>query len=131
MTFYLAGPYSAREHLRGCATAIARISGWTCNARWLDGSHDGMLAYRAAREDVEDVRSADALVMVANRQSTRGGMWVEMGIAAERGIPIVIVCDEHTKLNVFAWLQVVVWAATVDEAGDELRYIGDARRGSS
>lgn len=128
MTFYLAGPYSDRKRLSACAGAIARESGWECNARWLRGDHDGMLPTRAAREDVKDVRAADALVMFAERSSTRGGMWVEFGIAVERGIPIVVICDQHVaKLNVFAWLHTAGWAGCVNEAAAELRHIAESR----
>ena len=123
MTFYLAGPYSDREHLRTCASVIAGVSGWTCNARWLDGSHDGMSPMQAAKEDVADVRAADALVLVAERQSTKGGMWVELGIAIERPIPIVVVHPlgrDPRELNVFASYPTVFLVTLAGEAGDVL-----------
>ena len=102
--FYLAGPYSDRERLARDAQIIAEASGWQCNARWLYGTHDGMASQRAAIEDVEDVRAADALVIDARRPSTRGGMWVEAGIAIQAGKPIAVIARGSARLNVFMYL---------------------------
>ena len=124
MTFYLAGPYSDREHLRSCASVVAGVSGWTCNARWLDGSHDGMGPNVAAKEDFEDVDSAHALVIDARRQSTRGGMWVEAGIAIAQGKPVVAIVAEPQLPNVFMFLPKVYWAGDETEAGHMLASLG-------
>lgn len=105
MKFYLAGPYSDRARLAWFAEEVSRLSGWTCTSRWLRGCHDGVMPAAAAHDDVCDVHAADVLVLDARRQSTRGGTWVEFGIALERGMPIIVVAaDASVSLNVFAYL---------------------------
>ena len=104
MTFYLAGPYSSRARLSQMAGVISGFSRWHCNARWLDGTHDGMDPQHAAIEDIQDVRAADALVIDARGQSTRGGMWVEAGIAIQAGKDVIVVAPEDRELNVFMYV---------------------------
>ena len=117
MIFYLAGPYSKRKDLSLSAHVICRISTWRCNARWLAGSHDGMDPKRAAIEDVDDVRTADALVIDARQQSTRGGMWVEAGIAIADGKPVVLIVSPSQCPNVFMSLAGTYWVGDEFEAG--------------
>ena len=109
--FYIAAPYSHREATRKVAREIEDQSaggrvGWTCNARWIEGTHDGLAATICAADDVADVRDADALVLL-HGESTTGGFWVELGIAIERNLPIVIVTHSEVdrRLPVFAWFE--------------------------
>ena len=120
--FYLAGRYDLRPEYQWMAQKICEATGWTCTARWLSGRHDDLPLQQAAEEDVEDLRSADALVIV-NDESTRGGMWVEMGMALAWKKPVVLLVDgEGIELRVdvrpepavFAWLPQVTWLETVD-----------------
>ena len=114
MRFYLAGPYSQRLALQEIAqTCFPR---WRCTARWLAGGHDGMSSRIAATEDIEDVQAADVLVIDARRQSTRGGMWVEVGIALNAGIPVFVISSAPADLNVFCHLLGVEIVESPEEA---------------
>lgn len=107
--FYLAGPYPDRKELEKVSIRIEKRTGWTCNARWLDGRHDGIPYELAAQDDVEDVKNADALVIISG-ESSRGGMWTELGMALAWEKPIIFL-HNPTKPEppIFAWLPAVPW----------------------
>src|SRR5688572_5999583 len=69
-------------------------------ARWIDQSL-GSETYLEAEQCHEDVRAADALIVIkppsAHRETT-GGHHVETGIALERGMPVVLL---GARENVF------------------------------
>ena len=137
MKFYLAGAYNARLELAAAAEAIERVSGWRCTSRWLTGEHNeaeppdgsggdhqGAALRKAANDDVADVREAQALVLDASLDSTRGGMWIEFGIALERRMPIVVVSTSgRAGLPVFAYLPSIWWVGDHIAAGRELGLI--------
>lgn len=137
MKFYLAGPYSARADLAAAAKTIESVSGWRCTSRWLAGQHDEASPSKAAQDDVVDVREAQALVIDTTRNSTRGGMWVEFGMAVERRMPIVVMAPlwlsltactrQSANLTVFAYLSHIWWVADAEAAGYELRLIEQYR----
>ena len=127
MKFYLAGPYNERANLAAAAETIENISGWHCTSRWLTGAHDEATPSKAAQEDVDDVREAQVLVIDAARTSTRGGMWVEFGIAVERRMPIVVICPPGSNLTVFAYLPRIWWGGDAAAAGKELALIEQYR----
>lgn len=56
---------------------------------------NGLTAHKAYQADVEGVRRSQAVIAVLDGAS-RGGTFFEMGLAAERGIPIVAVCTDRT-----------------------------------
>ena len=58
------------------------------------------------------------------RSSTRGGMWVEFGIAIERGMQIVVVAPFSARLTVFAFLPGVTWRSHAESAAAALAQIG-------
>lgn len=119
MKFYLAGPYSARPRLARVAEIIEQTSGWQCTSRWLTGCHDEADPCAAAQDDMADVRAAQALVIDVHRPSTRGGMWVEFGLALGLGLPIVAL-RPHEYLTVFAHLPGVRRVHTAAAAGRAL-----------
>ena len=98
--FYFAAPYNLRLEGLQHADEIERRSGWRCNSRWLTGEHDGQADRVCALDDLADVRDASAVVMFVPRQSTRGGVWVELGYALALGIPVLLACS--ITPNVFA-----------------------------
>ena len=102
--YYLAGPYNEQERLRISRDEITKLSGWTCTSRWVAGSHDNVSAIVAATNDYADIEDAEAMVIDCHRSSTRGGMWVEFGVAFERRMPIIVIggADYAQRLNVFA-----------------------------
>jgi len=126
MIIYLAARYSRRLELCGYRAELERL-GHKVPARWLNGSHqlgnDGMplteegerqfeeghpsadvLRDKFARDDLEDVLSADLLVAFTEQPrigNSRGGRHVELGIAIGTGKRIAVVGPRE---NIFCWL---------------------------
>ena len=132
-TFYLAGSYAKRIEYQSIAADIERQSGWRCNARWLNGAHDSEPMQKCAEDDVEDVKNADALVLV-NGKSTRGGMWVELGMALAWEKPVVFLVDAKNKglhicvrpePPVFTWLPHIEWQPSIGGVCQILKEISE------
>jgi hypothetical protein len=85
--------------------AVLRHAGFTVDARWLSGDHDGRTGgARYAQEDFEDVRAADVVMAFTEEPCSnkgRGGRHVELGLALAWGKRVVIVGPRE---NVFCWL---------------------------
>ena len=108
-SFYLAAGYSGRQHHARLGRLIEEETSAVCTSGWLDGRHDGETALASAAEDLYDVQRAEALVLV-HGPSTRGGKWVELGLALARSKPVVMLVERRRgKIYgppppVFAWL---------------------------
>lgn len=91
MKIYLAGAYSARQlisiadELRQHGTAIQ------VEAVWLLDKYEDAPPFECAAVDFRDIKGADLLIVFTNTKGTRGGMYVELGIALAMGIPVIIV----------------------------------------
>ena len=137
MRIYLAGRYSRREELARYRD-ILKLRGITVTSRWLNGDHkvddtgspttdDGQvlgaekLRTRFAREDIEDVKSADSLILFTEeprvQSASRGGRHVEFGMALAFGKALVAVGPRE---NLFTWLPEVVWLPSFDDYLDML-----------
>jgi len=117
MKVYLAARYSRRLEIAGYAEEL-RLRGIIVTSRWLDGSHqisDGAvplgdtaeaaaaLRVRFARDDYDDVRTADTLVAFTEpprSSSSRGGRHVELGLALAWGKAVIVVGPRE---NLFHW----------------------------
>ena len=120
--FYLAAPYNTREGSLHKVGEIERLSGWACNARWLLGIHDGKEPDLCARDDYNDLRDADALVLLDGVSST-GGKWVELGMAIALGKKIIFVREDANLLTnppVFCSLPEVIWVSSHQTAAEHL-----------
>lgn len=125
-TVYLAARFSRQLEMRGYASDLAKID-ITVTSRWITGDHgenveatmtSAELA-RCAHEDIEDIDAANALVLFTDAPSTRGGMWVELGYALGRGIPVIacgpaanIFCEIPEVIRLSSWRLVVSWLST-------------------
>ena len=115
MRVYLAAPYHRREELRGyraeLQSGITKGRFVTVTSRWLNRdpalriSEADLVAAPAvgrpfAQDDVEDVRSADLLVLFTEevRNKHRGGCHVEFGLAIAYGKMLAVV---GPRMNVF------------------------------
>lgn len=110
------------QHLASEVRAQLARQAVGCTSRWIDQnlaneSHD------EAQLDIDDVRAADALIVIKPKDShreTTGGHHVETGIALERGIPVLLlgerenVFHHHAGVRVFPW-PVASWSALADE----------------
>lgn len=78
---------------------------------------------RLALMDLEDVKRADALVLVAGPDRYPGGKFVETGIALGAGIPVVII---GRRENMLLWNPSVPTVAEPGEAANVLRSLNAA-----
>ena len=110
---YLSAAYGARETIAVWTKAF-REAGVEVKARWISGNHEGKTSdsdiARFAEEDVEDVTNCDYFVLFHGfeEQSSKGGKWVEMGLALGLDKPMFFVLenwDAAKESNVFVrWL---------------------------
>ena len=137
MKVYLAGPYRARAAIKECADNLTAI-GFTVEARWLDGDHQGAPdaatdapiedRQRWAREDLADIDQADVLVAftsagawaldgtrspVPSNYGASGGRHIETGYALAHQTPVVLIGQPE---NVFHWLDAITTCADWHEA---------------
>ena len=134
LTVYLAGPYAARDQLRGYAEELRRI-GYRIGTRWLEETHeigsgtvgpatdlDDTQAERHAFDDLADVDKCDVFVgftaavadMVGGTGNS-GGRHVELGYAlAASERRIVIVGEPEHIFHRIGWVtKVPDWHAAV------------------
>lgn len=113
MKIYLASAYQSREQIRAYAADL-EDAGFDCTSTWLNEEHeindgtvgaatelDDVTVANHVRVDLYDIRRSDILVIFTESVTGHqggGGRHVEMGIALERGIPIVVV---GTPENIF------------------------------
>lgn len=125
LTVYIAAR-GEDQALAALCRALLAPYGIGSTARWIDQSlvnesHD------EAQMDLDDVRAADALVVIKPRSShgkTTGGHHVETGVALERGIPIILlgeaenVFHQHRQVTVCGWpiVHLASLAATIRHA---------------
>lgn len=140
MRIYVAGRFQSYAKVRACIDALVERGheityDWTRSPEFGADGHpvdpgtikNGFSApgystrqalARYAVRDIQGVREADALVLLAD--DSLAGAWVEMGIALERGTPIYVIkperwtifleCPEVTTLGslgeLYLWLGV-------------------------
>ena len=114
MRIYIAGRYTAMSRLNAEADKIRSLGHEVLiDCVWLTGRNDDTAPIECASNDLRDLRQSDMVLLYTNEAGTRGGMYVELGVALERGIPVVIV-GPYT--NVFTRL-----FRRVNEVGDIFR----------
>jgi nucleoside 2-deoxyribosyltransferase len=112
MLIYLAGRYSRKEELRAVADMLnSKVV--TVTSRWLyRGMSDDFPNMaredvpsehqeRFARQDLQDIREADAFVVIADppRTPSRGGKHVEFGYALALGKEIWVIGPSETVFH--------------------------------
>lgn len=104
MKLYLAASYRMRHVLRELREPLSR-HGITVTSSWIDQDFDDDTApddlETYATLDLAEVSGSDVVAVFTALGSTSGGMWVELGYALARGIPVVVVGD---RTNVFCHL---------------------------
>lgn len=137
LSVYIAARGEDQQLAAYCRMALVP-HGIGSTARWIDQAlinetHD------EAQMDLDDVRAADALIVIKPRSShgkTTGGHHVETGIALERGIPIILlgevenVFHRHEHVAVSAW-PVVDWARLATTIRGEVEAAQAAREVAS
>lgn len=118
--FYVSARFGRQAEAREAAEEITRLTGWECTARWLHDTpendqaiHEDRAAMLAAAEqDIDDIRAADIMFCLTEDLTphrshrfhdsapvprlvsaglARGGRHVEVGIAIQRSIPILLI----------------------------------------
>jgi nucleoside 2-deoxyribosyltransferase len=106
LRLYVAGRFQSYAKVRAVADACVKAGhtithDWTRTPEFGSDGHplhaDGAQAKAALRgfaeADIAGVRAADCVVLCAD--DSLAGAWVEMGIALERGTPVVAVAHER------------------------------------
>jgi len=116
MQVYLASKYHEHPRMREFRT-ILQEHGIDVTSRWIEGEHEAKegrddhdLHAQFAREDLEDIDAADAVVMYQPKDihgQGRGGRHVEFGYAFARAIPIIIIGDRENVFNYLEGVDVV------------------------
>lgn len=98
---YIAAPYTCRDTARAMRVRMhTHYFPLRSVARWLDRptlppcEWTTEVLEMEAKECVEDINAADAMVVIHPAMSTGGGLLVEVGIAIQRGIPICVLVDD-------------------------------------
>ncbi len=118
MRVYLASRFGRRHELQGYAERLREAGFAVITSRWIYDADSPEYetittqgAALCAQHDVEDVASADAVVVLTGPPS-RGGYHVEFGIGLALGKKLVIVGE---KENVFQHLEEVRQFETFDD----------------
>lgn len=123
---YVAAPWDERHGLAILAEQKIVAAGFDSTSRWIhyhgEEEPDPILLAREAIEDREDIRRADALLLINSqkRGHETSGKAVETGIAIELGIPVVVVGKWS---NLFHFFPGVYLTDTVEEAIPILRKV--------
>jgi hypothetical protein len=120
-SIYVAAPLPSQLAVRTFACELVH-AGFHVTSRWLtrDFSKRSTLSWsehvaldeEMGRIDVEDVLSADTLIILANQPSSSGGYHVELGLFLGAGKTNAIVVGE--RRNVFYWTEHVRFTHSVD-----------------
>ncbi len=111
MKVYVAAPYADHETVRR-AMDVLRGQGHTITFDWTHAVEEhpfessGSEDYKReqARRDLDGAMEADAVLVIASGDKTKGcGMWIEMGAALALG-RTVIVCGEGRDRSIFSLL---------------------------
>jgi len=106
MKIYVAGSWLRRKELAKKAQRL-EDEGIQVTSRWLSSHGDDLPLVQAAKEDLEDIRKADGLLLFTQDKKhgyTTGGRFVELGYAYAKKKTIVIVGPRE---NVFCHLDYI------------------------
>ena len=99
-SFYLASGWDSQYKMHDLRSRLEDATGWTCTSRWID-TPDNYPPEKACAEDIRDLSTADILI-ITDGPSTKGGKWVEFGIALALSKPILIIDEGNThNLTIF------------------------------
>lgn len=95
---YIAAPWARREEARE-ARLYFELEGFDVTSRWLDVDELKCSPVKEAQNDIEDVLTSDAVV-VLNLQKSEGKAF-EQGLAFMANIPIYVIGDKEQPLHIF------------------------------
>ena len=111
MKIYLSARFGQAEEMRNVRAELTKL-GHTVTSRWIDGLLKENA--EAARQDLEDIRQADAVLLFTDHTpSYEGGRHFETGYAYAAGKPIVIV---GPRLNIFHYLPDIHCTSWLEDA---------------
>lgn len=118
-TFYLAGSFAARDHLRAVRERLVDAD-IPVTATWLTANPDSSGLDIWAVIDLMDIKAADGLIVVTDSPSTANGQWVEYGYAMGKGKTVYGV---GPKRNLFCHLA-RDWFDSIDDLIAALAPVG-------
>ena len=110
------------QHLANVCRQELAPHGIASTSQWIDEDL-AQESHGEAQMDIDDVRAADALIVIKPKDShreTTGGHHVETGIALERGMSILLlgerenVFHHHARVQIIPW-PIVSWATLADD----------------
>lgn len=100
MKIYIAGSWNERDWLQDVAIEIIKATGHTITSRWWTCAV-GKNALQCALMDIQDMDSADCIMVFMRGATHRGGRMVELGYAIGKGKPVILIGE---PTNVFTYL---------------------------
>lgn len=115
---YVAGSFSDRKRIETITTELTSL-GFEPTNTWQRENGESLL--ECAQRDLRGIDRADVMLVMADRPSTTGGYWVEIGYALGTGMPIIVVTPPYS--NVFLSLPEVRTTLHLSQAFSMLRAI--------
>lgn len=117
MKVYIAGPWLRKDAAREARAKLLE-AGIECTSRWIDfegGGGDTKIFQEEAINDMSDVRSSDALLLLnlQKRGEETSGKATETGMALALEKKVVMVGEPS---NIFHYLPEVIRCSSVEEA---------------
>jgi hypothetical protein len=125
MRVYVAGSFDQQLAVRQRAELL-EAAGFEVTSTWLNEpptelpERTDWFMRACGALALADEQAAEALVLYADSPSSSGGYWVELGIALQRAVPIVVVGMRTPGPNVFMHLTAV---KHVRDTGEAIAYL--------
>ncbi len=113
MKIYIASTMHRQEEMRALIRPILEGRGHIVTSRWIDGEEEStdLGKWREwARMDIQDIRSADMILIFAGKESSAGGYHVELGYSLAAGKEIIVL---ERRPNIF--YASLIFYETLDE----------------
>jgi len=110
MKIYVAAKWEERPRAQEVMAQLVR-AGHTITYNWTLNEN---FTQACAVLDANGVKDADVVLALVEKDLPYQGLWVEVGIAVGRGIPVMLVGDYGEK-NIFTLLPLVQRVKSVDE----------------
>ena len=127
-TFYLASGFPSREGCKAIVSKIENETKWVNTASWItDDEHILGDAKKLANTDQTDLYRAGIVIVLPTR-SSKGGKWVELGMAIALKKPVYYVNSITATLdtppdNIFLYLSGVTRVDNIEELIVKMKFI--------
>lgn len=127
---YVAGPWNDRHRVATIADGLESFGYHITHKWWVFEEEEENTSWdfkqTCARQDMEGVRTADAVVLLNTMKSE--GKATEQGLALAYGIPIIIYGEKEARCNIFQTLPIFHWVSKPNDILTKLKEILDVKR---